>query len=88
MMAIFLQGYVKIKEKLRHVKIVEACSASCLINSLSFIDGRKTYRKTKLWPLGFIPWLLFLDHFAVNLYLDSLVSLSTTKKYLVEQLDG
>ena len=37
---------------------------------------------------GFIPWLLFLDHFAVNLYRDSLVSLSTTQKYLVEQLDG
>jgi len=37
MMAIFLQGYVKIKEKFRHVKIVEICSASCLNHAYLFM---------------------------------------------------
>jgi len=37
MVAIFLQGSVKIKEKSRHVKIVEICSASCLINPYLFM---------------------------------------------------
>ncbi len=32
MMTIFIQGSVKIKEKFRHVKIVETCFASCLIS--------------------------------------------------------
>jgi hypothetical protein len=37
MMAFFLQGSVKIKEKFRHVKIVEICSASCRINPYLFL---------------------------------------------------
>jgi hypothetical protein len=37
MMDIFLQGSVKIKEKFKHVKIVEICSASCMINSYLFL---------------------------------------------------
>jgi len=37
MMAIILQVSVKIKEKFRHVKIVEICSASCLINPYLFL---------------------------------------------------
>jgi len=50
-MAIILQVSVKIKEKFRHVKIVEICSASCLINPYLFLmadmGGKRLCRRCK-----------------------------------------
>jgi len=51
MMTIFIQASVKIKEKFRHVKIVETCSASCLINPylllMSDVGGQRLCRRCK-----------------------------------------